>query len=71
MGRGMATSRGNSGWSKRGVLEQQEAGEVGRAHAKAGEWHDQLGVCKRSPHCYMENGLDGDQSGPADGEGEK
>lgn len=53
------------------MLEQQEAGEVGRAHAKAGEWHDQLSVCKRSPHCYMENGLDGDQSGPADGEGEK
>lgn len=24
------------------MFEQQEAGEMGRAHAKAGEWRDQL-----------------------------
>lgn len=52
------------------MFEQQEAGEVGRDSATVGEWHDQRSVFKRSSHCCTENGLDGDQSGPAAG-GEK
>lgn len=34
------------------VFEQQEAGEVGRAHAKAGEWHDWLFLKGHAPAAW-------------------